>query len=175
MHRAIELDPLSLVYPSNLGRFLYHARRYDEAIEVLQKNLQLDPKRVGSRIHLALSYEEKGMYAEAAQEWQRLHMESSAGFAHLLSKTGKMKKARELARTLRRTAGDSDWFFLASVYAALEDKADAFACLQKAYEEHDFYLVFLKVHPYMDPLRTHPRYAEWLNRVGLPSAPASQQ
>ena len=75
---------------------------------------------------------------------------------------------REIARTLRRTAGDSDWFFAAGVYAAVGDNDEAFACLEKAYERHDFFLVFLKVHPYMDPLRSDPRYAELVHRIGLP-------
>jgi hypothetical protein len=56
---------------------------------------------------------------------------------------------------------------LAGVYAALGDKHEAFACLSKAYEKHDFFLVFLKVHPYMDPLRSDPRYTELLHRIGL--------
>jgi len=172
MHRALELDPLSLVYTSNLGRFLYHARRYDEAIEVLQKNLELDPNRVYSRIHLAMCYEAKGMYPQAAQEYERIKTyfggrPTDMGAA-ILAETGHPAKARELAKSLRRTAGDSDWFFLAGAYAALGDHDEAFACLKKAYEKHDFYLVFLKVHPYMDPLRSDPRYAELVSRIRAP-------
>jgi len=168
MHRAIDLDPLSLVYTSNLGRFLYHAGRYDEAIEVLQKNLELDPNRVASRQHLAMSYEEKGKYVEAAQQWERIPGHTGPGFAHFLARTGETRKARELAKTLRRDAGDSSWFFLAGVYAALGDKDEAFACLQQAFEKHDFFLVFLKVHPYMDPLRSDPRYTQLLHRIAVP-------
>jgi tetratricopeptide (TPR) repeat protein len=56
----------------NLGRFLYQARRYDEAIEVLQKNLELDPNRVYSRLHLAMCYQAKGMYPQAALEDERI-------------------------------------------------------------------------------------------------------
>jgi hypothetical protein len=56
---------------------------------------------------------------------------------------------------------------LAGVYAALGDKDEAFACLSKAYEKRDFFLVFLKVHPYMDPLRADQRYTELLHRIGL--------
>jgi TolB-like protein/DNA-binding winged helix-turn-helix (wHTH) protein/Flp pilus assembly protein TadD len=171
MHRSLELDPLSLVYMSNLGRFLYHARRYDEAIEVLKKTLELDPNRVYARIHLAMSYEEKGMYSEALQEYERIKThfggEPSPGMARLLAMTGQPKRAQEIARVLRGEAGDSDWFFIAGVYAALGDKDEAFACLQKAYEKHDFFLVFLKVYPYMDPLRSDPRYQNLLRRIGL--------
>ena len=54
-----------------------------------------------------------------------------------------------------------------SQIAALGDKDEAFACLEKAYEKHDFFLVFLKVHPYKDPLRSDARYAELVHRIGL--------
>ena len=171
MHRALELDPLSPVYTSNLGRFLYHARRYDEAIEVLQQTLARDPARVYARLHLAMCYEEKGMYAEERREYELITAafkgKPGPGLARFYAKSGESLKARRIAGQLEDAAQDSDWFFLAGVYAALGDKDEAFACLSKAYETHDFFLVFLKVHPYMDPLRSDPRYSELLHRIGL--------
>jgi TolB-like protein/DNA-binding winged helix-turn-helix (wHTH) protein/Tfp pilus assembly protein PilF len=170
--RALELDPLSLVYHSNLGRFLYHARRYDEAIEVLRKNLELDPSRVYSRICLAMCYEEKGMYAQAGEEFERTRTafggRPTIASAHLLARSGQIQKARALANTFRQHAEDSDWFLLAGLYAAVGDKDEAFACLQQAYDRHDFFLVFLKVHPYMDPLRSDARFARLIRDIGLP-------
>jgi TolB-like protein/DNA-binding winged helix-turn-helix (wHTH) protein len=175
MHLARELDPLSPVYAGNLGRFLYHARRYDEAIEVLQQTLALDPNRVYARLHLAMCYEEKGMYHAEGEEFQRIqiafHGEPGPGLAHFYARTGESTKARQMADRLRQNAQDSDWFFLAGVYAALGDKEQAFACLNKAYEKHDFFLVFLKVHPYLDPLRSDPRYSQMLHRIGLDAVP----
>jgi tetratricopeptide (TPR) repeat protein len=165
------LDLLWSVYSSNLGRFLYHARRYDEAIEVLQQTLARDPGRVYARVHLAMCYDQKGMYAE-----ERRHLElitaafkgqPGPGLAHFYARSGDSLKARRMAAQLKDAAKDSDWFFLAGVYAALGDKDEAFACLSKAYATHDFFLVFLKVHPYMDPLRADPRYTELLHRIGL--------
>ena len=172
MHRAMELDPLSLVYAGNLGRFLYQARRYDEAMEVLRKTLEVDPGRVYSRLHLAMCYEQKEMYVEAAEQLKQVR--KSRGNrptfieAHLLARMGHRAEALGLTKQFRQGTADSDWFWLAGVYAALNEKDQAFACLQKAYEKHDFFLVFLKVHPYMDPLRTDPRYAELAHRMGLP-------
>jgi TolB-like protein/DNA-binding winged helix-turn-helix (wHTH) protein/Flp pilus assembly protein TadD len=172
MRRALELDPLSLLYMGNLGRFLYHARRYDEAIEVLQRTLELDPNRAYARLVLAMCFEEKGMYDQSLKEFQRFTAaiggKPGPGVAHLLARSGQSGKARDLARNLRSEAGDSDWFFLAGVYAALKNNDEAFACLQKAYEKHDFFLVFLKVHPYMDPLRSDGRFQDLVRRLGLP-------
>lgn len=171
MHRALELDPLSLVYLSNLGRFLYHARRYDEAIDVLRQTLALDPNRVWARVHLAMCYEEKGMNAEAMQEYERtvaVFGGPSAGVARHYARAGQRAKAREIANRLRREASDSDWFFIAGIYAALGDRDEALACLQTAYAKRDFSLVFIKVHPFMDPLRTDPRFQDLVRRIGLP-------
>lgn len=170
MRRALELDPLSPVYSSNLGRFLYHARRYDEAIEVLQQTLARDPGRVYARAHLAMCYEEKGMYAEERREFELITAafkgQPGPGLAHFYARSGESLKARRMAEQLKDAAKDSDWFFLAGVYAALGDKDEAFAALNNAYKKRDFFLVFLKVHPYMDPLRSDPRYIELLRRIG---------
>ena len=173
MHRALDLDPLSLVYTSNLGRFLYHARRYDEAIEILQKTLGLDPLRVYTRLQLAMSYVEKGMNAEARNEYEKVTEtfgQPGPGLVYLYARSGDFASARRIVKALRRGAQDSDWFFIAGAYAALGDKKEAFFCLDEAFEKHDFNLVFLKVHPYMDPLRSDPRFTELIHRIGLDSA-----
>jgi TolB-like protein/DNA-binding winged helix-turn-helix (wHTH) protein/thioredoxin-like negative regulator of GroEL len=171
MQRAIQLDPLSPVYFSNLGRVLYHARRYDEAIDVLRQTLARDPDRVYARVHLAMCYEETGRYDEERREYQQIQAafqgQPGPGLAHFYARTGQLQRAQRIAEQLEDAARDSDWFLLAGVYAALGEKDQAFASLENAYRRHDFYLVFLKVHPYMDPLRSDPRYADLLQRIGL--------
>lgn len=172
IQRARELDPNSILLAGNLGRVLYHARRYDEAIEVLAKTLQVDPGRVYVRVHLAMCYEEKGMYAEALNQFNRVRAAHGGmpgpGFAHLFAKSGRAAEARQIAKRLQAEASDSDWFFLAGAYAALGDEDAAFRALRKAHEKHDFFLVFLRVHPYMDSLRSDPRYTEMVREIGLP-------
>jgi TolB-like protein/DNA-binding winged helix-turn-helix (wHTH) protein/Tfp pilus assembly protein PilF len=171
IQRAQELDPNSLLLAGNLGRVLYHARRYDEAIEVLSKTLQVDPGRVYVRMHLGMCYEEKGMYAEALDEFNRVDAPfgrvTGPDVARTLAKSGRAGEARQIAKRLQNQALDSDWFFLAGVYGALGDREAAFRALQKAHEKHDFFLVFLRVHPYMDSLRSDPRYTEMLREIGL--------
>lgn len=171
IRRAQELDPLSLVMRSNVGRFLYFARRYDEAIQELQETLQLDPGRVYAHLHLGMCYEAKGMWSEALNEFEQVKTafngHPGAALAHAYAETGQTAQARTIAHDLRRGAGDSDWFYIASAYAALGEKDEAFRCLEKAFQTHDFYLSFLKVHPYMDPLRPDPRYSDLLHRIGL--------
>jgi TolB-like protein/DNA-binding winged helix-turn-helix (wHTH) protein/Tfp pilus assembly protein PilF len=171
MRRAEGLDPLSLVNASNTGRFLYHARRYDDAIAQLKKVLDLDQGRTYARLHLAMSYEEKGMYEEARPQFKRVIEDfggrSGPGVAHFDAVSGDRLKAKRILKQLARTAADSDWFFIAGAYAAAGEKDKAFSCLQRAYDKRDFFMVFLKVHPYMDPLRSDPRYGVLLGRVGM--------
>jgi tetratricopeptide (TPR) repeat protein len=56
---------------------------------------------------------------------------------------------------------------LVNVYIGLEDKEQAFVWLEKAYQERSNYLAYLKVFPILDPLRSDPRYADLIRRVGL--------
>ena len=56
---------------------------------------------------------------------------------------------------------------MALIHALLGEKDQAFDWMQKAYEDRSAWLVYLKVDPVWDPLRTDPRFADLLNRVGL--------
>ena len=57
---------------------------------------------------------------------------------------------------------------LVNVYIGLGDKEQAFVWLEKAYEERSNYLAWLKVFPILDPIRSDPRFADLVRRVGLP-------
>jgi TolB-like protein/DNA-binding winged helix-turn-helix (wHTH) protein/Flp pilus assembly protein TadD len=171
IHRAEDLDPLSPLYTSNAGRLLYHARRYDEAILELNKTLELDSTRIYTRLHMGMCYEQIGRYAEAEQQLEVVRAafggHPSIALAHLYAVTSRQQEARQIVDDMRSDAGDSDWFFLGSVYAALGDRDRAFDCLQQAYHKHDFFLVFAKIHPYMDPLRGDARFTALLRQIGL--------
>jgi TolB-like protein/DNA-binding winged helix-turn-helix (wHTH) protein/Tfp pilus assembly protein PilF len=167
---AQQLDPLSRVIGSNIGRILYHARRNDEAIGELRKALDLDPRSVYTRETLGMAYESKGMYNEAEREL--LVVQASMGngplcaLAHVYAVSGKPEIARQMLRELGPNAVSC--FFIAGIYAALHQNDQAFANLSKAYESHDFFLSFIKVHSYMDPLRADPRFQDMLSRLGMP-------
>ena len=57
---------------------------------------------------------------------------------------------------------------LAEIYAAIGEKDQAFAYLEQAYQAHAMHFCNLKVEPTLDPLRSDPRFADLLWRVGLP-------
>jgi len=168
--RARELDPLSMVIWSNVGRILYHARRYDQAIEELHKLLKFDPDRVYAQIHLALCYEGKSMYPEAIAEFEKIDAamgEPTIGHAHVLAASGRVNDARKMLSILEQKYPTQNWFFRAAVYGALGQKDQAFQYLNRGYEDHDFFLSFAKVSPYMDPLRTDARFPSLLRSIGL--------
>jgi hypothetical protein len=56
---------------------------------------------------------------------------------------------------------------IALVYAGLGDRNEAFAWLEDSYKAHDEGLTHLKIDPCLDPLRSDPRFAGLLRRVGL--------
>jgi serine/threonine protein kinase len=61
-----------------------------------------------------------------------------------------------------------DFYQLATVYAGLGDKDEAFRLLEKGYEQRSAGMPYLAVDPFWDSLRSDPRYADLLRRVGLP-------
>ena len=57
---------------------------------------------------------------------------------------------------------------LVYVYIGLGDKDQAFAWLEKAFDERSNFIAYLKVVPVADPLRSDPRFNDLMRRVGLP-------
>lgn len=174
IRHAEELDPLSMVIHTNVGRVLYHARRYDESIGVLQKAAAIDPNRLYTHIFLGMAYDAKGMCPEATSEFQVADGftggREGVGAAHMYATCHKPQDARRVLAILAGPSSDpvQDWFFVAGVYAALGDKDRAFEWLDKAVRHRDFFLTEMQGHPYMDPLRSDPRFRDVVRRIGFP-------
>ena len=171
---ARELDPLSMLIATNTGRFLYHARRYDAAIRELQQSVTVSPSRLFTWVFLGMTYDEKGMHTEALQSFERAaqvsHGALGVGAAHAYATAGRTEEARRLLGNLEADSRDDDvrdWFFFAGVHAALGEKDVAFAWLEQALENDDYFLTFAGESPWMDPLRSDPRFGELLRRIGV--------
>jgi hypothetical protein len=67
----------------------------------------------------------------------------------------------------RKQAGYIPAAAFVNAYLGLGENDQAFAWMEQAYKEHSNILQYLKVHPYFDPLRDDPRFAELVRRVGL--------
>jgi TolB-like protein/Tfp pilus assembly protein PilF len=173
MKQALETDPLSLIVNANLGGIYYWARRYDEAIAQCRRTLEIDADFVVAHARLRELYEQKGMYEQAIAEQQRMDEESRRR-APLLENAyragggqGYWQKLLELTmdRAKREYTAPTR---LAQIYARLGDDRRAFEWLERACRERDVFLGNLKVDPSYDSLRSDPRFADLLRRIGLP-------
>jgi len=175
IRRAQELDPLSLPINMTVGWLLCDAQRIDEGIDQLRKTLEMDPAFVVAHVRLGYCYERKGAYDGAIAESQRIFDLGAkslgiAGLGRAYAMAGKRNEAqKELAelQELSKQRYVSPGLF-ALIYAAVGDKDQAFAWLEKAVAEHDLFTARLKVDQRFDPLRSDPRFADLVKRVGLP-------
>jgi len=175
---AIELDPAAPANYVLLGQWGYHfAGRYDESIVQIKRGLDMDPSLLWGQVYLASIYALKGMYEEAIAQadkgisiWPKLedvHIFSFLGWAYAVS--GRQEKARSLLNRMLdlRTKRYVDAYMIGEVYAGLGEKDKAFEWLNKAYEEHAGQMIFVKVDPWIENLRSDSRYTTLLRKIGL--------
>ena len=173
--RAVELDPLSAEIHSILGWVLYFARRYDQAAVELHKCLELDPNYWIGYYYLGQVYAQQGRFDDAMAA-QRKSAEILKGASWPLEEialdyalAGKSAEARQ---TLRDLLANSRHIYvspygIATAYAALGDKDQAFAQLEQTYAQRSQFIGFLKVDPELDSLRSDPRFQDLLGRMKL--------
>jgi serine/threonine-protein kinase len=172
--RAQELDPLSIIINTGVGRNLYNARRYDDALAQMQKTFEMDPAFPETHFQLALIQEEKGMYAEAVESYRKSSelfadkaLAGWVGRAYALA--GKRQEALSVIKQMGELSKQQyvSPYITARIYAALGDGERALDWLEKVYEEHSYYVVWLKVDPAFDKFRSAPRFQSLLRRTGL--------
>jgi serine/threonine protein kinase/tetratricopeptide (TPR) repeat protein len=177
-NRAHQLDPLSPIISCVVGRVHYSARQYDEAIAICKKAANENPTFARPHFRLAYSYWAKRMYPQVIEEWKAFARlsddQNESGFASGLEQgfrsagwKGALNKGIE-ARQAQRKTGYSSALKIAELYADFGDKDQAFRWLNTAYQERDPYLLGLKTNFLFDPIRSDPRFAELVQKVGLP-------
>jgi serine/threonine-protein kinase len=171
--RARELDPLSISVSATVGYILFSARQYDQAIESLKRTLEIDQDYAYTHLFLGFTYAAKGMLVEAINAYQeaiRLGLDSPSTQVYLgaaYARAGDRERAQAIIlnlQTSQQYVSPGQWAIL---YVAQGEREQAFAALEKAYEEHDLQLQYLGVDPAFDPLRSDPRFNDLLRRVGL--------
>ena len=172
---AKELDPLSLSLSSEIGTTLISARRYDEAIALMNETLKLDPNFFPARLYLGRAYLYKGMEQEAIAEFRkattpadRRRVLGSLVFA--LVKTGQRAEATEILNQLKNEAvnGYVPTFPVAQAYAALGDKEEALAWMERTIAERTPSSYLFAISPEFDELRGEARFKAILKRANLP-------
>lgn len=174
IRKAQELDPLSAVIATDLGKELYFVRRYDEALVELGRALELDPNFVSAHNWISDTLLEKRMYNDAIVELEktkpfREERVYTRQTAYLYARMGRKDQARTaLAKSMRLSEGKQvSSGAIALTYAALGDKDESFQWLERAYAERSSFVTSLKYWSVFDPLRGDPRFTDLLRRVDL--------
>lgn len=173
--RARQLDPLSAVFNAFVGATLYFARRYDEAVEECRKTIDLHPDFGVAHWYLGRAYLQKGRQQEALAELQKAVtlsggsplMKGSLGVAY--ARAGDRAAAERTLDELEalRAGSYASALDIAEIHVALGDRERALRWLDEAAAERAFHLIYLKVRPELDPLRSDPRFRVLIRRLGL--------
>jgi serine/threonine-protein kinase len=173
--RGVQLEPTNLIINSEVGFAFYVARRPDPAIEQLRKTLDLDSTFSYASYEMAQALEQKGAYQEAITELTRAKPISAewswivGDLGYVDALLGKRPEAEKIIQELKeRTEREYiDPVLIAYIYIALGDKGEAFAWMDKAYRERSGMICWLQIEPKFDPIRSDPRFADLVHRMGL--------
>ena len=176
MKKSQELDPLSLIIGAGIGWAHYMARQYDAAIEQLHRTIELDPNYPVTYWILGLILRKLGRYDQAIAEGEKSVKFSggspmlTAALAQTLATAGRKKEAIQLLDELTQLAKQKYVApcFFAGIHLGLGESDRAIECLEKSFDEHSHWLIYLHIDPSMDALRPDPRYQDLLRRIGLP-------
>lgn len=182
--RAQQVDPASPLVNTWAGAAYFLVARVDEAMASWQRALELDPAFADANLALARAYVTQGKYDAAIAQLQRAVQLNQGqpmlvgALAHARARAGQRQEALNLVDDLKRIEGEKLGFVspfgMIWAYAGLGDKDEAFAWLEKAYQERYDRMVWLNVDPLLEPLRSDPRFTDLVRRVGLPAAGSTQ-
>lgn len=176
LKQALELDPLSLPINADLAQSFYFSRRYDECTEQLRKTLEMEPNFVRALVLQGMVDEQKEEHRPQAIAHLRQAVELSGGntmaLAHLgyaYAINGMTDEAREVLNDLERlsTEGYVSAMNIALVYLGLKKHERVWQWLERAINNRDVWLVWLKVAPRWDALRSDSRFPELIRTIGL--------
>ncbi len=172
--RGRELDPLS-VSGTNIGWFLFQSRRYDDAEHELRSVLAIDSDDANALWYLGFVLLAKNQPEAAIPLLEKALSVSNRSpavigvliraYAHAGRRSDALRLLAEMKR--RAKAGYLPAGAFVNAYLGLGESDQAFVALEQAFKEHSNILLYLKVHPYFDPIRADPRFADLVHRVGL--------
>ena len=158
--RAVVLDPLAHQSHTVLGRALYAARRYEEAVAAFAEVISLEPD-------FKVTYQERGLayyglgYLESARascETKPDYWPSQWCLAVVYDKLGRHADAEAVFSKLKTAQGDASAYQYATIYAQWGNRAKALEWLETALRLRDPGLIYVKTDPLLDPLRKEPRF-----------------
>jgi tetratricopeptide (TPR) repeat protein len=172
--RGRALEPLA---PSgaDIGGILFQSRRYDESIHELHSVLAVQPNNASALFDLGFVLIANNQPQDAVAVLEKAISVSNRSpgvigvliraYAHAGRRSDALRLLAELQN--RRKAGYVPAGAFVNAYLGLGENDQAFLSLEQAYQEQSNILQFLKVHPFFDPIRGDPRFADLMRRVGL--------
>jgi TolB-like protein/DNA-binding winged helix-turn-helix (wHTH) protein len=178
LHRAQELDPLSLIINADVGYAYYLAGRYDLALQAYQKVLATNPNFLPVHFYLLQYYKQAGEYDLWLKEsMEDARLADSPGYAQALQQVYAHGGYRAVMEELAKPGGSSelarnqdirvDACLSAEANVVLGRNSAALNALDNCYRAAEPALLYLKVDPAWTKLRGEPRFQDLLHRLGL--------
>jgi tetratricopeptide (TPR) repeat protein len=178
MATALDLDPVSVAANRDFSMVCFHAGQHDRALDAGKRTVELDPLAMYAHLDLGAAYLGKSMYEEALAEIQREREVSKGSHAwpelfsaYIYVQTGQPQKAQKerdkvLESSQRQYVSP---FLLACLHFVLGQNDEGFQWVNRAYEEHDPWLCYVRISPPLDRVRSDPRYTDLLRKMSLDS------
>jgi serine/threonine-protein kinase len=172
IQRALEIDPFNPSLFSCIGWHNLLVGNVDKALEETRRALALQQNHWWALMTMGWAYEQKGMFQEALSSFRKSFDSNlkTASVAHAFARSGNYSAARTILEDLLAKSKTNyvSPYDIAVTYAGLDDNAQTFEWLDRAYEEHAGFLLFVKQDPRFRPLRHEPSFQNLLRRMGLP-------
>ena len=173
--RARDIDPTSATLSDDLALAYNMARRTDEAIKQSLKTLEIEPDRPDPIYRLGTMYEQKGMHEEAIAAFQKAISVSErtsnylGSLGHAYAASGRRDEAEKILNELHEMSKQAyvSPYDLAIIYIGLGEKEKAVEELERTFDEQSGWIIYLRVDPYLDPLRDDARFEKLIARAGL--------
>jgi TolB-like protein/Flp pilus assembly protein TadD len=173
--RARDLDPLSPIIGANFALIFLAKNDTKAAIEQCQKIIELEPNHISGHDWLGWAYLKEGRLAEATREREKVAELSQrsgpqlSGVGYLYAITGRRAEALEILKEIekRYDRGEAVGQHLAAIWEGLGDRDQAFAWLENDFQQHSAELQFITWRLQFEHLRSDPRYADLVQRMGL--------
>jgi serine/threonine-protein kinase len=175
INRALELDPFSMLFNSRLSYIYYCQRDSEKQLKLIQRFLDRDPSAAIFYNDMAIAYAQVGKFDEALAASQRAMVlmgqdsDTLSTLAIVYALSGKRAEAIWVAESLKELS-DKKYvspFLIATAYSAIGDNDQALAWLEKAVQQHDTYVLRIKVDSIFDGLRSDARYGRLLQSINL--------
>ncbi len=171
---AEDLDPLSLTIAMNGADQYYFTRRFDPAIEHLERLLRREPRFFPAHYNLGRAYALKGMHEPALGAFENAarlsgNRQAGAALGYAYARVGRTGEAKKILEEMQQAAAVRYLAApqLALIHLGLVELEKALDMLEQGFEERSYFMIYLRSDPIYDDLRTHPRFARLLEKLKL--------